>query len=169
MSNEISSTDLTLLLGTVKSMDDKLSKLADKMVPSEWCKSHREHCLSENGQNFHEIYDRLKCCEKQCSVFEAMFPTIPSEADILEARETAVEKAAAASRADNRVLVSRLDNIDDKLKIFDASYWSACKLRELVKGNKMVTGIVAFFIMSSIGDWLTFIGVLLGRIHDFML
>jgi len=156
-------------------LDKKLDAMMKETIRVDYCNTHRTQCITDNGKDHVEIFNRLKECEDQCSIFKHINGEIPSEADILKAKSEAEEKATSAARAGDVAIASRIDSIDsrlnkidDKLKILDVSYWSACRARMLLKSNKIVTGVVLTVLLSLVSDWLTLFGVVLGRIHDFM-
>lgn len=155
--------DMSAVLAMFESLDKKLDTITSNMVGLDRCKESRARCLSENGVNFREIFERLKDCEEQCSVFKAIKPALPTEADILKAESN----AAAAARAGDLDIMARLDDIDNKLKIFDVTYWSMCHVRDIVKNNKIAQIVVGCFLLVVFENSLSFVGVMLGRLHDF--
>ena len=175
MDSSISSPASPTAFALYQELNRKLDLILTDYVPKDYCNEHRTRCLNEGGKDHREIFKRLKECERACSVFDAVSGDIPSEADILRAKAEAEGNATAAARAEDMAIASRIDSVDlrlsgieEKLKILDASYWSACHIRTFIKNNKIVSAVLGAVALSVFDGYVTLVLVALGRLHDFV-
>ena len=171
LSDPVSPTAITLF----QQLDHKLDAFVKDYVPKVYCDDHRARCIVEGGKDHRDLFERLNECERVCSVFNAVSGAIPSEADILKAKSEAEGNAAASARAEDKAIASRIDSVDarlggieEKLKILDVSYWSACHFRSFLRGNKIISVALGAVALSVLDGYVTFVLVLLGRLHDFV-
>ena len=108
MDSSISSPASPTAFALYQELNRKLDLILTDYVPKDYCNEHRARCLNEGGKDHREIFERLKECERACSVFDAVSGDIPSEADILRAKAEAEGNATAAARAEDMAIASRI-------------------------------------------------------------
>ena len=152
-----------------KETREELKQIRLQLVGTNRCTENRKQCIESFDSRFKEVFARLLPVEEGVASYKAIKDAIPSEADVLKVKED----TRAASRADDSVIISRLDSIDKKLQFLDLAWWSSCKMKDIARkvyssNNKIIQGI---FVLVAVGfielNSVTFM-VILGRMHDFI-